>query len=286
MSNFKLTEKISNLPYPSTTTTKIFNTDDLKNISLFIPRVFNNITEETIIDVFENQMSYGKVNHIDFVNIEDKNYKRVFIHFDYWFPTKNSLDIQDKLLFKKEESVKVHYDILWYWLVVLNKLVPQKQNILITYEDLMNMKEIQSIIDDEKLQPEYDALFYGIENEVCEEYEEYKEYEEYEEYEEYDSSYEYNEDDYKKMNDLMDSYFINDDEIDLINRDYVDLIEIKNYNLIINYNILWYNYINSLNSNLYLQSIIHFNQQNALSKEKLFQQVQTEEVPIQNIEYA
>ena len=267
MSNLKLTQNTSSsLPFSSS---KKLHTDDLKNISLFIPRVFNNIEEDKIIDIFEKKMAYGKINHIDFVNVDSKNYKRVFIHFDYWFPTKNSLDIQQKLLVNNEESVKVYYDTLWYWLVIVNKSVSQKSNILITYEDLCNMKQIQTIIDDENIQPDEDML-YGVNEEYKEDAmlygvnEEYKEdamlygvKEEYEEYEEYNCDIE---NDYKKMDDLIDNYFVNDNEIEYVNRDYVDLIENKNMNLTMNYNILYNNYIYSLNLNLFLQNTINFNQ--------------------------
>jgi hypothetical protein len=257
MSNFNLTQNTS-LPFSSNNQ---LHTDDLKNISLFIPRVFNNIGEDKIIDIFEKKMAYGKINHIDFVNVDTKNYKRVFIHFDYWFPTKNSLDIQQKLLVNNEESVKVYYDKLWYWLVVVNKTVSQKSNILITYEDLCNMKQIQTIIDSENIQPNDDMLYEVKEydNLFCEydECDECDEYEEYEEYEEYNSDIE---NDYKKMDDLIDNYFVNDNEIEYVNRDYVDVIENKNMILTMNYNILYHNYIHSLNLNLFLQNTINFNQ--------------------------
>jgi hypothetical protein len=263
MSNFNSTQNTS-LPLSSSNQ---LHTDDLKNISLFIPRVFNNIGEDKIIDIFEKKMAYGKINHIDFVNVDTKNYKRVYIHFDYWFPTKNSIDIQEKLLVNNEESVKVYYDKLWYWLVVINKTVSQKSNILITYEDLCNMKEIQSIIDSENIQPDdnmsYDKLFCKYDE--CDDLlYEVEEYEDYEEYEEYNCDIE---NDYKKMDDLIDNYFVNDNEIEYVNRDYVDLIENKNmilindYNILYNnYNILYHNYIHSLNLNLFLQNTINFNQ--------------------------
>ena len=253
MSNFNLTQNISS-PLSSN---KQLHTDDLKNISLFIPRVFNNIGEDIIIDIFEKKMAYGKINHIDFVNVDTKNYKRVFIHFDYWFPTKNSIDIQQKLLVNNEESVKVYYDKLWYWLVVVNKSVSQKSNILITYEDLCNMKQIQTIIDSENIQPNDDILYGVKEFEEFEEYEEHQEHEEYEEYQEYNSDIE---NDYKKMDDLIDNYFVNDNEIEYVNRDYVDVIENKNMILTMNYNILYHNYTHSFNLNLFLQNTINFNQ--------------------------
>ena len=88
---------------------------------------------------------------------------------------------------------------------------------------------------------EYDSLFYEYNDN---EYEESKKYDEsdesdetdesdeYEEYEEYNCDIE---NDYRKMDDLIDNYFVNHNEIEYVNSDYVDLIENQNMNLINNY---------------------------------------------------
>ena len=55
------------------------------NMSLYIPRVFSNISKERIADVFEC-LRLGKVNRIDFVAKMDRNndlYNAVYVHFEY-----------------------------------------------------------------------------------------------------------------------------------------------------------------------------------------------------------
>jgi len=198
---------------------------NLQNISLFIPRVFENITKERIVDIFENKMYIGKINHVDIVAVNEKNYNRVFIHFDYWFPTSNSYDIQKSLIIDNEESTKLYYDNLWYWLILENKKIAPKPNVIIQYDDMINMKNIQNIFDEEN----------GIEP--------YDEYDKEDDYVEYDEYCNYSEDDYAKMDELNDDENY-DETTQFIHKDYVEILERKIINLQNSYVSMYYNWYN------------------------------------------
>jgi hypothetical protein len=92
------------------------------SLSLFIPRVFSNISEKRIQKVFHD-LDYGKVNHVDFVekNGTSGKYKSVYIHFDYWYDNQISQRFQDKV--RDPYSVaRIVYDDPWFWIVLENKL--------------------------------------------------------------------------------------------------------------------------------------------------------------------
>lgn len=87
-----------------------------KNISLYIPHVFDTINETRIRNVFE---SFGTIANLDFVPKVGKdghNYKSVYIHFNNW---NNELKTR---LFRKDlsdnQKVNVTYDKQWFWIVL------------------------------------------------------------------------------------------------------------------------------------------------------------------------
>jgi len=86
--------------------------------SIFIPRVFSNITKERITYVVEHKVPLGKVERIDVVNIDDK-FNRVFIHFQSWYDTE-FVSVFKKLLLDETKQAKIVYDDPWYWIVLKN----------------------------------------------------------------------------------------------------------------------------------------------------------------------
>ena len=77
------------------------------SISLCIPRVFNNITEAKIRDVF-NKINFGNIYSIDIIqqtNKKGKPVKRVFINFDYWYFNERSQHMRNQLLSGKEIKI-------------------------------------------------------------------------------------------------------------------------------------------------------------------------------------
>ena len=91
------------------------------SMSLCIPRVFNNITEAKIRDVF-NKINVGNIYSIDFIqqtNKKGKPVKRVFINFDYWYFNERSQHMRNQLLSGKE--IKIIYDDPWFWNVSIKR---------------------------------------------------------------------------------------------------------------------------------------------------------------------
>lgn len=87
-----------------------------KNISLYIPHVFETISQSRILNVFE---AFGTIANLDFVpkvGNDGRNYKSVYIHFSKW-------NNDDKTrLFRKElsdnQKANVMYDKPWFWIVL------------------------------------------------------------------------------------------------------------------------------------------------------------------------
>ena len=68
-------------------------------MTLYIPRVFANIMDKDIREVFERNY-IGKIHHIDFVDKMGKDHKvyhSAYVHFEYWYDTIRARNIQHKL---------------------------------------------------------------------------------------------------------------------------------------------------------------------------------------------
>ena len=89
--------------------------------SICIPRVFHNITEQKIQEVF-NKVNYGQISRIDIVkriNGRGEKFNIVYIHFHKWYWNRQAQDARHKLL--SNEEINIVYDDPWYWKVVANK---------------------------------------------------------------------------------------------------------------------------------------------------------------------
>jgi len=92
--------------------------------SLCIPRVFNNIDESRIRQVF-NEIGLGKIHHIDVIerkNEKGEPFKRAYIHFESWYWNEDAQAARRKLITGKE--IKIVYDNPWFWKVSANKWTP------------------------------------------------------------------------------------------------------------------------------------------------------------------
>ena len=86
-----------------------------KRPSLFIPRVFNTVTEQQIRATFE-ALQLGVIHHIDIRKCDEK-FNRVFIHYKRWFEGGNAAIARERMGSGKD--VKVIYDEPWFWKVSL-----------------------------------------------------------------------------------------------------------------------------------------------------------------------
>ena len=89
-------------------------------MSLYIPRVFENISEDRIKKVFETHL-LGNVSHVDFILKYNghQQYKAAYIHFEKWYNNDTSRDFQARIRNPNEE-VHLTYDASWYWIVLEN----------------------------------------------------------------------------------------------------------------------------------------------------------------------
>ena len=60
-------------------------------------------------------------NKIDVIpNNVDKNFKKVFIHFDFWYDNDYVNNIKYKFI--QETIIKIVYDGPWFWKCALNRI--------------------------------------------------------------------------------------------------------------------------------------------------------------------
>ena len=96
--------------------------------SLCIPRVFNNITESKIRQVFD-ELGLGRISGVDIKERKNEKgdpVKRVYIHFEKWFWNENAQSARTKLISGKE--IKIVYDNPWFWKVSASKWAPSHNN--------------------------------------------------------------------------------------------------------------------------------------------------------------
>lgn len=115
---------------------------NVSNISLYIPRIFTNITKEQIMRIFD-LLDIGWVNHIDIISkmtSDGKFYNSAYIHFDYWYSNISNENMQEKL--NNNIECRVVYDDPWYWLVLKNKGVKKDYSVPRPKINLTSLKEV------------------------------------------------------------------------------------------------------------------------------------------------
>jgi len=93
-----------------------------QSLSLFIPRVFPNITQERISSIFYN-LGLGDVKRVDRVLKQDgdgNEYYSVYVHFEYWYETNAVANFQERVTNPGKEA-RIVYDDPWWWIVLENK---------------------------------------------------------------------------------------------------------------------------------------------------------------------
>jgi hypothetical protein len=93
----------------------------LSIMSIYIPHVFVNIHPDIISKTFED-LKYGKVKHVDFVDKMDRNgkmYHSVYVHFDYWYDNIACNNFQERVK-NPDKEVRIIYKEPWYWICLEN----------------------------------------------------------------------------------------------------------------------------------------------------------------------
>jgi hypothetical protein len=93
-----------------------------QSLSLFIPRVFPNITQERIMSICY-VLGLGDVKRVDRVLKQDgdgNEYYSVYIHFERWYETNAVANFQERVT-NPDKEARIVYDDPWYWIVLANK---------------------------------------------------------------------------------------------------------------------------------------------------------------------
>ena len=96
--------------------------------SMCIPRVFENISESQVRDVFE-QLDLGQLDHIDIIerrSEKGEKYKRIFIHFTHWYWNDDACAARRRLIEGKD--IKVVYNMPWFWKISANRWINNNNN--------------------------------------------------------------------------------------------------------------------------------------------------------------
>jgi|LauGreDrversion4_1035100.scaffolds.fasta_scaffold03862_1 hypothetical protein len=216
--------------------------EELENISLFIPHVFPNFTEEYICGVFGK---IGEVKRVDLVPKHDLygkvKYNSVYVHFVSWYTADDKVrtfyyDVLDK-------EARFYHDDPWYWIVLPNtarKQSPCDRKPRLDIGDLDNKKrgrEHASPSAQKAFSPSYSAvvkgnkkLTFSEENDYveprCEEEEAYQGVTNHVEEEQENTAYE--EGDYARMEDIEAQTEQQQPELVMVDAEYIRNIEQQN----------------------------------------------------------
>ena len=92
------------------------------NYSVYIPRVFSNITEDKIRNIF-TKMDIGEVSRVDFISKENSKgdkYYMVFVWFSHWNDTNSAAMNLKENIEDPNTQAKFVYDDPWYWILLPN----------------------------------------------------------------------------------------------------------------------------------------------------------------------
>ena len=115
----------SQSPSPSTIVSDAEHQTSIDNtLSIYIPRVFSNITDQRIKKIFHS-LKLGNVNRVDFVARQSNSDnemdpgKMAFIHFENWIESNCVRNLQEKIL-SPEKEARLVYDDPYYWILLPN----------------------------------------------------------------------------------------------------------------------------------------------------------------------
>jgi hypothetical protein len=145
-----------------TTSPRMNNDNNIANISLYIPRVFKNISGKRIEGIFQS-LRIGKVRAVNFTPKVGKHghYNSVSVHFDYWYDNVAARNFQQRVTEGKE--ARIVYDDPWFWIVQEFKPVaPTAQKVAAT-----PCKGCEYIAQLEQHNLELQGMIYTLEDELA-----------------------------------------------------------------------------------------------------------------------
>ena len=130
-----------------------------KTMSLHIPHVYKNVTENMMKETFL-KWNLGKVNHVDFISKKGKQYNMAFVHFDEWLEDSlNAVHMQERI---KDPSkvAKLVYDDPKYWILCEYKPEPNDFICSKKEEDEYGLTEIDYLrIEEFEIKQEEEEIF-------------------------------------------------------------------------------------------------------------------------------
>jgi hypothetical protein len=96
----------------------------VSNISLYIPYLQRNVTEEMIKTVFLEQ-KIGIIKRVDFIpklNKKNQLYNCAFLHFESWFENEKNIKLQLRLK-NTEIDTRIIYQANWFWTIKENSSI-------------------------------------------------------------------------------------------------------------------------------------------------------------------
>ena len=102
----------------------------MSNYSIYIPRVFNNISNQKIISAFE-KYDIGTISSIDVTRktgLDSNCYKVVFVHFSHWNEDNSAACNLRERIENPDKEARLVYDDPWYWILLPNTSAALKQN--------------------------------------------------------------------------------------------------------------------------------------------------------------
>ena len=91
--------------------------------SMCIPRVFENINEQQVREVFE-QLDLGELDHVDIIerrSEKGEKYKRIFIHFSKWYWNDDAIAARRRLI-EGKDIYSIH---TIYYSTIVDKCYPK-----------------------------------------------------------------------------------------------------------------------------------------------------------------
>lgn len=133
----------------------------MSSYAAFIPRVFSNISEERICNVFHN-LNIGSVEHVDLVpktSDNGKKYNMAFVHFAMIYNTVEADKFRQEVEDPEKKAI-LQYDGPWFWLVLPfeQKEKEKKPNEQANCSPIMDARNNEFVPSNPPVPPPYEYL--------------------------------------------------------------------------------------------------------------------------------
>jgi hypothetical protein len=119
-----------------------------RNPSLFIPFVFENISESRIYRIFD-ELALGRISRIDIVprrntNASGKRFNNVIIRFEYWYENREAEEARRRIENGKEIKIVYYKEYFWKVSAYIPKIRPVTTAPRLILEDEEETKQEQT----------------------------------------------------------------------------------------------------------------------------------------------